>query len=178
MAYAVLAPTYFFPSFIVPWWWWNMANICFLAPPVVLLLIAICQDLASGTTRERVSTLGFCMIFWVILLLALFLVIAGNFISPLNLGALPAPRSAVWKPRVLEQYSAIQAHVAYKAAGGENFRHVYSAPLCDMSTSDCSMKNLKKNSYTVLKPGWGSGGFCGSFGANHQDHQVLLLLKR
>ena len=131
LCYVFLVPTYLFRSFIVPWWWWNASVILFVLPALILLWVTIRQSLC-GTTVEKCSAGGLVVISLVILLVGALLLVAGNFSPTRLLMTLPSSR-------LVEEIQTIRDYVQMSSA---KLDATVGYEICDMATSECSMKKF------------------------------------
>ena len=154
LAYAALAPTYFFRSLVVPWWWWNAVALLLLLPATVLLVCLIYNNIRSGSRGQKAAVPGYVMIAATCLLVALLLIFAGN----VGIQTLSMP--LFLSRDVLERVGVVRTFNEFK--GGEGDSSI-SYQTCDLATSKCSLGDFARDEWTAVRPGGSTSCMVGDF---------------
>eukprot|EP00435_Cladocopium_sp_Y103_P046181 s2555_g13.t1 len=148
IAYVALASTYFFPSFIVPFWWWHAIVLIFLWPAMVLvqasIFFGLCAkpEATSGLVRylHYIAFLGLFFVACVCFLCSILLLFAGGTaIKDYVISILPG--DGIGPPGIGEKIITASTKTVFKV------------PICDMSNSSCSLKDMPLHQWTAVKPG-------------------------
>lgn len=151
IAYVALASTYFFPSFIVPFWWWHGNVLIFLWPAMVLVQASIFFGLTAKTDKPAatglvryvhyIAVLGLFFAACVCFLCSCLLLFAGGTaIKDYVISILPGDGGI--NPPGIGEYVVTAST-----------KTVFKVPICDMSNSSCSLKDMPLNTWTAVKPG-------------------------
>jgi len=157
IAYVALGSTYFFRSFIVPFWWWHANVLIFIWPAMVLVQASIFFGLgakseATGLVRylHYIAALGLFFVACVCFLCSSLLLFAGGTaIKDYVISILPGDGLA--PPGIGEKVVTASTKTVFKV------------PICDMSNSNCSLKDMPLHQWTAVKPGGNTGCLLGDY---------------
>ncbi|CAE7836215.1 unnamed protein product [Symbiodinium sp. CCMP2592] len=149
LAYLALVATYFFRSFMVPHWWW-VANAFLLLLAAGVLTALVCHLCCGSSSTEKASTLGYFLLAFADLLVALLLILAGS--------------AAVqeWIRSLIP--TEVQGLIATLQTSTRSFRGPQpSFPTCDLTTSSCSLADFEQKQWTVVRAGGSTSCLVGDF---------------